>query len=126
MVTGNTLLRIDSNGVDVDQVIRWAYAAFDFLLRNQFIKQSDAVDSPGISATTFGVASCLSGIPPKDALIVLKSLNQARTKLILKGGLHLVFLVTSPSIQLEPDWEQYERVLHDLYAEHPVSNGSSM
>jgi hypothetical protein len=43
----------------------------------------------------------------------------ARKKLMLRGGLHPVFLVTPPSTPIEPDWENYERMLFALYKEFP-------
>src|SRR5690242_6170493 len=61
----------------------------------------------------------MAGIAPKDAVKILKSLMDARARLILKGGLHPVFLVTPPSTSIEPDWNNYERILDVLYKEHP-------
>ena len=95
--------------------------ALRFLITEQFIIIQEINDERRLVATPLGFACCLSGIPPKDSLIVLKSLQQARECLILKGGLHPVFLVTSPSTNIQPDWDQYERILHDLYQEHPVN-----
>lgn len=61
----------------------------------------------------------MSGIAPKDAVQILRPLLDARAKLILKGGLHPVYLVTPPSTPIEPDWKNYEKILHVLYQEHP-------
>lgn len=63
----------------------------------------------------------MSGIPPKEAVIILKSLEQAKSKLILKSGLHATFLVTPPTTSIEPYWDKLDVILHTFYKEHPVS-----
>jgi hypothetical protein len=73
---------------------------------------------------------------------IIKPLLCARSYLILKGGLHCVFLVTPPTTQIgfffifyqlnknlsltmykkkEPDWNNYEKILDSLHREHPES-----
>lgn len=87
-----------------------------FLKREQFIQASSAHE---LSPSQLGVATTLSGISPKDAVQILRPLLEARRKLILRGGLHPVFLVTPPSTSIEPDWNNYEKILETLYKEHP-------
>lgn len=73
-----------------------------------------------LDSTQLGIATTLSGIPPREALAILAPLRQAREKLILKGGgLHPVFLVTPPFVNIEPDWKNYERIINYLYQEMP-------
>ena len=60
------------------------------------------------------------GLPPADAVNVLGPLEQARKKLILKTGFHLVFLVTPTNTSIEPDWSQYENIANILHRENKV------
>jgi hypothetical protein len=90
--------------------------ALIFLKKEQFVQ---SLSEGRLSPTPLGIATTVSGIAPKDATQILKPLMDARTKLILKGGLHPVFLVTPPSTPIEPDWKNYEKILHVLYQEHP-------
>jgi len=87
-----------------------------FLKKEQFIQ---SLGDGKLSPTPLGVATTISGIAPKDAVVILKPLMDARHKLILKGGLHPVYLVTPPSTAIEPDWKNYERMLDLLYQEQP-------
>jgi hypothetical protein len=73
-----------------------------------------------IRASPLGRATSLSSIPPRDALVVLSSLVQARKRLILQSGFHAVYLITPPSPNIEPCWEVYERLLDSLLSEYPV------
>lgn len=68
-------------------------AVVNFLKQSQFVLHSTTRQ---LQASPLGKATTLSGIAPKDAFYVLQSLQQARQKLILKGDLHLVFLITPP------------------------------
>lgn len=90
--------------------------ALVFLRKEQFVQ---ALSDGKLAPTPLGIATTVSGIAPKDAMQILKPLMDARSKLILKGGLHPVFLVTPPSTPIEPDWKNYEKILHVLYQEHP-------
>lgn len=87
-----------------------------FLKKEQFVQ---SLHEGELSPSPLGIATTVSGITPKDAVQILKPLLDARTKLILKGGLHPVYLVTPPSTPIEPDWKNYEKILHTLYQEHP-------
>ncbi len=99
------------------QVVEHSREALLFLKREQFVQASSA--GGDLAPSPLGVATTLSGIAPKDAVAILRPLLEARSKLILKGGLHPVFLVTPPSTSIEPDWNNYEKVLDVLYREHP-------
>ena len=96
--------------------MEYSKEAVIFLKKEQFIQASSSHD---LSPSPLGVATTLSGIAPKDAVQILRPLLEARRKLILKGGLHPVFLVTPPSTTIEPDWNNYEKILDTLYREHP-------
>ena len=69
--------------------------------------------------TALGKATTLSGVSPREATEILPTLLSARRKLILKGGLHPVFLVTPLSCNIEPNWHNYERIFDVLRREHP-------
>eukprot|EP01034_Spumella_vulgaris_P021378 gene21378-27408_t len=99
-----------------DKILTHTREALLFLKKEQFVQTSTRGD---LAPSPLGVATTLSGIAPKDAVQILKSLQDARAKLILKGGLHPVFLVTPPTTTIEPDWNNYEKVLDVLFREHP-------
>ena len=104
------------------QVINYTRNALLFLKREQFVQALSSGSSESgqpLSPSALGVATTVSGIAPKDAVQMLAPLLQARSRLILKGGLHCVYLVTPPSTPIEPDWRNYERILHALCQEHP-------
>lgn len=97
-------------------MLNYTKEALVFLKKEQFVQSlSEGLLSP----TPLGIATTVSGIAPKDAVQILRPLLEARAKLILKGGLHPVYLVTPPSTPIEPDWKNYEKILHVLYQEHP-------
>lgn len=131
-----------------EKVHCWADKAVSFLTRFQFIgrynvsecttettlestaiqrNSSSRVDSvPGatsgqglFSSTPLGKATCLSGISPRDAIVVLSSLQQARNRLILQTGFHVVFLVTPPSTHIEPNWNSYELLFDGIAKDNP-------
>lgn len=77
--------------------------------------------SSELSPSPLGIATTNSGISPKDAVQIIKPLISARQRLIIKGGLHPVFLVTPPSTHIEPDWVRYQKILDVLFKEHPDS-----
>jgi hypothetical protein len=93
-----------------------------FLKKEQFVQ---ALSDGQLSPSPLGIATTVSGIAPKDAVQILRPLMDARRKLILKGGLHPVFLVTPPSTPIEPDWKNYEKILHVLFQEHPDAEAVS-
>lgn len=70
--------------------------------------------------TPFGRATSLSGISPYDSVVVVKSLQLAKSKLIMKSGLHPIFLVTPPYPPIEPKWDKYVDIVVALYDECPV------
>jgi hypothetical protein len=105
------------------QVLNRSKEAIIFLLQHGFIKsQSNESNQTILIPTPLGKATSLSGISPKDAVTVIKSLEAAKSKLIIKSGLHAVFLVTPPSSPLEPKWEVYYDIIETFYQEHPVRN----
>ena len=97
-------------------MVKYTKDALVFLKKEQFVQ---VLNEGELSPSPLGIAATVSGITPKDAVQILKPLLDARAKLILKGGLHPVYLVTPPSTQIEPDWKNYEKILHTLYQEHP-------
>jgi hypothetical protein len=98
------------------QVVKYLKDALLFLKKEQFVL---ALSDGALQPSPLGIATTVSGIAPRDAPHILRPLLQARSKLILKGGLHPVFLVTPPSTAIEPDWKNYEAILHRLFQEQP-------
>ena len=72
-------------------------------------------------ATPLGRATALSGLSPSDAVVVLGSLLAARTRLVLRSGLHAVFLSTPPHTGVQPAWDRFERLVAMLLKDYPVS-----
>jgi hypothetical protein len=87
-----------------------------FLRKEHFVPKSR---DGSLSPSPLGKATTLSGISPKDVMQIIHPLLKARSKLILKGGLHPVFLITPPDTRIEPDWANYRRIVDDLYRDHP-------
>jgi hypothetical protein len=84
-------------------------------------KQEQAPISNLLYVSPFGKATSLSGIPPKDAPIILQSLLQAKRQLIsLMTGFHLLYLITPISCAIiEPDWSNYENFYLLFHKEFP-------
>jgi hypothetical protein len=84
-------------------------------------KQEQAPISNLLYVSPFGKATSLSGIPPKDAPIILQSLLQAKRQLIsLTTGFHLLYLITPISCTIiEPDWSNYENFYLLFHKEFP-------
>lgn len=75
-------------------------------------------------ASPLGRATALSGIAPRDATIVIKHLQQACKRLVLKSGLHCVFLVTPPFASgIEPPWGRLEPLFAYVIREYPDTKG---
>ena len=66
-----------------------------------------------------GRASVIAGLSPTISREVLECLHQARSKLILKTGFHLVFLCTPPSSKLFMDSKNFGSLLNKLFAQFP-------
>ena len=49
----------------------------------------------------------------------MSSLQQARRKLVLQSGFHVIFLVTPPSSHIQPKWDTYENVLDGVLHDYP-------
>ena len=73
-------------------------------------------------ASPLGRATALSGLPPTDAVVVLASLQDARRSLVLKSGLHPIFLATPPYPSVQPAWATFEHLLSLLQKDYPVCN----
>jgi DNA polymerase theta len=52
-------------------------------------------------------------------LQVLSPLQQARRRLILQSGFHVIFLVTPPSTHIRPNWDSFESLLDGVLTDHP-------
>jgi hypothetical protein len=70
-------------------------------------------------ATPLGKATALSGLSPLAAVPVLLSLQAARARLVLRAGLHAVFLATPPDTRLPPRWAAFEGLLAVLGRDYP-------
>ncbi len=105
-----------------EQVFELVKNAVIFLKQGGFIQLS----TQGVLVpSALGKATMLSGIAPKDAVEILPSLLQARSKLLLhhgNAGLHPIFLVTPPCT-LAP---QYISPVNKSNSNGPQTNSSSL
>jgi hypothetical protein len=131
-----------------EQVMKYVTEAMVFLKKEQFVLSSRTVPTTNsnknsniiteslvqteskqeqgpisnlLYVSPFGKATSLSGIPPKDAPIILQSLLQAKRQLIsLTTGFHLLYLITPISCTIiEPDWSNYENFYLLFHKEFP-------
>lgn len=91
-------------------------AALTVLRQGRFVMEST---DGSLSTSQLGLASTLSGIHPQDALLVLPPLQAANQRLVLQGGLHLVFLITPPSTQINPTWSRFHDVVTRVARDAP-------
>lgn len=110
-----TLFSVQHPNTEVHQL---TMNAIKFLRDKKFIRDEG---NGQISSSQLGRAATLSGLSPKEALAVFPALCDANhMKLILKGGgLHLVFLVTPPATFIEPNWDNYEKIIDTLIKTNP-------
>jgi DNA polymerase theta len=100
---------------DINLIKHWTKSAINFLITNQFFTN---VTNNTYNASPLGIATTLSGIPPTEAILIYKPLENARKKLILNTGLHLVFLLTPPAISyIEPNWLTYYDIIKTMCKE---------
>ena len=99
-----------------NMVQQYVGAALQALRRGRFVMEST---DGSLAASQLGVATMLSGIHPADALLILQPLVEANKRLVLQGGLHLVFLITPPSTHIVPKWSSYHNVLMRLARDCP-------
>ena len=94
-----------------ENVAEWTKKALAFLQRSQFVMQAS---HSALEPSPLGKATAVSGIAPKDAICVLKPLQDARRKLVTNSSAHIIFLVTPPASALEPPWACLHHVLKRL------------
>lgn len=128
-----------------EEVTKWTQAATAFLQRHRFVTftvstisavsdssantgSRDNVHAPPVqdidhsmfAVTAMGRATVLSGLPPQDAVELLESLEQARVRLVIKGGFHAVYLATPPSFSgLAINWSVLTSLVRHLEREEP-------
>lgn len=94
----------------------------------EFSGQKRKRNSPGetrrLIATPLGRATALSGLPPRDAVEVLASLQDARRSLVLRSGLHPIYLATPPHPSVQPAWATFEHLLAILQKDYPVCSSN--
>lgn len=97
---------------DINLIKEWTKTTINFLIMKQFFTYvNDNIFYP----SPLGIATTLSGIPPNEAVLIYKPLENARKKLILNTGLHLVFLLTPPTVSyIEPNWLTYYDLINTL------------
>lgn len=61
-------------------------------------------------ATSLGFATTVSTLSPVDALVIHEHLSRARERLLLEGGLHILFLITPIHVSFEMDCTRYSNV----------------
>lgn len=111
-----TLFSTQHSSLEISQYVK---NAMIFLKKEQFVLTST---TGSLSPSPLGKATIHSGIPPKEAKEILFSLQQGRNQLILKGGLHPLYLLTPSSLStntIEPDWANYYKLLTSFYQEYP-------
>ena len=91
----------------------------DDRLTNSSRKRKYNQDTDFYFSTALGKATCLSGISPEDAIVIIPSLEAARKRFVLKSGIHAVFLVTPVHNTIEPNWSRYEELLSFLVKDFP-------
>jgi hypothetical protein len=85
--------------------------ALEYLEKKGFIKWHGG-NLQRFSPSPFGTATFLSSLPPRDAMIVAKDLNQARRCFILSSPLHLLYQVTPVTGNPDPPWRSYADIFH--------------
>ena len=76
---------------------------------------------PLLAFLSLGCTLHPAGLPPTDAIVIFTPLENARRRLILRSGFHLVFLVTPTTTNIEPNWSNYENIVTTLYRENKVN-----
>lgn len=77
---------------------------------------------PGVvsfSVSPLGRAAMVSGVSPREAVLNLRFLERARDKLVLRGDVHALFLVTPPNHRMRVHWDRYIHVWNTLCHELP-------
>ncbi|XP_059445323.1 helicase and polymerase-containing protein TEBICHI-like [Corylus avellana] len=97
-----------------EYVEKSAQKSLEWLCHRKFLEWNE--DTELYSITPFGRAAFGSSLSPEESLIVLDDLSRAREGLVLASDLHLVYLVTPISIDVEPDWRLYLKRFMDLPA----------
>lgn len=72
-----------------------------------------------LSVSALGRAAIASGVPPFEAVHNVHFLEKARAKLVLKGDIHALFLVTPPDPRVRVRWEKFIHVWDDLCDQIP-------
>lgn len=80
----------------------------------------DPSNGTHLCSSPLGKAAVASGMSPTDAIEVLPSLFQARSKLILSSKLHVLYLLTPCNYSgIRENWSQYDQILTTLVQEYP-------
>ncbi|CAN4127872.1 unnamed protein product [Withania somnifera] len=97
-----------------DDVVKSAQDSLRWLCHKKFLEWSE--DTKLYTVTPLGRASFGSSLSPEESLVVLDDLIRAREGFVLASDLHVVYLVTPLSVDLEPDWELYYQRFMELSA----------
>jgi DNA polymerase theta len=112
-------------------VYEYVNSALTFLKVNQFVLQLrkagnecgneiHGIGGVHLCSSPLGKATVASGMSPTDAVDVLPSLFQARSKLILSSQLHILYLLTPCNYSgIHENWIQYDHILTTLIQEYP-------
>ena len=66
-----------------------------------------------------GKATVTSGLAPQDAISNIKYLQQACEKLVLRGGVQPLFLITPPNARITVKWKEYLDIFDALCDQNP-------
>ncbi|KAI9097672.1 hypothetical protein K1719_025443 [Acacia pycnantha] len=102
-------------------VVKSAQESLRWLCQRKFLEWNE--ETKLYSTTPLGRAAFGSSLCPEESLIVLADLSRAREGFVLASDLHLVYLVTPISVDVEPDWElYYERFVQLSPLDQSVGN----
>ncbi|KAF5748241.1 DNA polymerase theta-like isoform X1 [Tripterygium wilfordii] len=104
-----------------EDVVKSAKDSLRCLCHRKFLEWNE--DTKLYNTTSLGRAAFGSSLCPEESLIVLDDLSRAREGFVLASDLHLVYLVTPISVDVEPDWElYYERFMELSALDQSVGN----
>lgn len=113
-----------------EEAERYFKEARRFLLHHRFVlqvqtqEQGSSAPAPAPPEATFSVsplgrATMASGVSPREAVLNLHFLERARDKLVLRGDVHALFLVTPPNHRIRIRWDRYIHIWDELCDQIP-------
>ncbi len=72
-----------------------------------------------LQPSPLGKATVTSGLAPQDAIGNIKYLQQACERLVLRGGVQPLFLITPPNARIAVNWKEYLNIFDVLCEQNP-------